>query len=506
MPEDAEGVTRPNARPDASRPYQAGRRPSRSGQVGGSSHGAHSGASSSSKTLKTKTRPRKGSAANPSHKRYKGAHAKKKRGLGWPAVVVLAVVAVLAAGGVAWTYVFRPNTEVGLRDKTTGLHIGESGLTVKEVIERSGLHPKSANLLAAKSRKVLKAGAVPPGVKVNGVDATMDTRVMPGGSVHLADAADITEPVVPVKAYIPVPAAQAVPTVISHMYKPGRAGQVDIMVGEESREETERKLVYPPMAAQRVQEKVIALTFDDGPSNYTPQILGVLKQKDVKATFCTIGNLAETNQAMLQRVVAEGHDLCNHTQNHDTSLPKREANKIKAEFKGGRDAIRKAGVDTPWYRPPGGALGASVQNEAYINGEQTIYWSVDTNDWRKPGPDAIAAAVHKQASPGGIVLMHDGGGDRTQTVAALPGIIDWLKSQGYTIVPMDWMYKQQSNQPAKYDPNSSAVETNPDVEYVRHKALPSSGGMAPTGSAADQLPGVGKAPTPVAPEPSTPGG
>jgi chitooligosaccharide deacetylase NodB len=177
----------------------------------------------------------------------------------------------------------------------------------------------------------------------------------------------------------------------------------------------------------------VALTFDDGPSStYTPQVLDVLAEHQVKATFCLVGSQARRFPALVRRIVAEGHALCNHSMNHD-NLSTWTDEQIRADLTAATQAIQTAapGAPVPYFRAPYGSWGRSATVAAKL-GMARLGWTVDPRDWSRPGVDAIVEAVHTQLRPGGIVLMHDAGGDRSQTVQALALLIPQLRDDGWT--------------------------------------------------------------------------
>lgn len=192
--------------------------------------------------------------------------------------------------------------------------------------------------------------------------------------------------------------------------------------------------------------KKVALTFDDGPDpRFTPPILDVLKRENVKATFFVIGTQAENHVDLLKRIYDEGHEIGNHTYTHpDISNLNRvfldlELNLTERLF------ASKIGVKPIYFRAPYSIDQEpdtaeqvkpleAIQARGYI----TVGDKIDPNDWRSPAPksDQIVADVLAQAHRGNIVLLHDGGGDRAQTVAALPMLIHALRKEGYEIVPV----------------------------------------------------------------------
>ncbi|MFF4878362.1 MULTISPECIES: polysaccharide deacetylase family protein [unclassified Micromonospora] len=170
----------------------------------------------------------------------------------------------------------------------------------------------------------------------------------------------------------------------------------------------------------------LALTFDDGPDpRYTPQVLATLREFDVKATFCVVGENAQAHPDLIRAIVADGHTLCNHSWHHDVTLGNRSADTIRADLLRTNEAIRAAVPDAPivWYRQPGGAWTYPVVSMAQQLGMTPLHWSVDPADWEAPGASKIAASVLTQAEPGSVVLLHDAGGDRQGTVDALHRIL-----------------------------------------------------------------------------------
>lgn len=180
-------------------------------------------------------------------------------------------------------------------------------------------------------------------------------------------------------------------------------------------------------------EKVVALTFDDGPwPNTTEQILDILKQNDIKGTFYWVGVPLQNNPEIAKKVVAAGHAIGNHTWQH---LMNDMDEATAAQEIGNLAKIMHdiTGVKTTLMRPPGGNLGGSLAAYAQKLGYTVTMWSADSEDYYVSAP-IIVDNVLKNTKPGGIVLMHDGGGDRNPTVEALPQVIDTLKRRGYRFV------------------------------------------------------------------------
>ncbi|MEH0931979.1 polysaccharide deacetylase family protein [Micromonospora sp. CPCC 205558] len=176
----------------------------------------------------------------------------------------------------------------------------------------------------------------------------------------------------------------------------------------------------------------LALTFDDGPDpRYTPQVLALLREYDVHATFCLVGENAQNHPDLVQAIVDDGHTVCNHSWQHDVRLGARSADAIRSDLLRTNAAIRAAAPNAPivWYRQPGGAWTYPVVSVARQLGMTPLHWSVDPSDWDLPGATKITATVLDQAEPGSVVLLHDAGGDRQGTVDALRRILPELTAR-----------------------------------------------------------------------------
>ncbi|MFD3680635.1 polysaccharide deacetylase family protein [Streptomyces sp. NPDC058613] len=193
-----------------------------------------------------------------------------------------------------------------------------------------------------------------------------------------------------------------------------------------------------PLGISRLAEgadRAIAITIDDGPDpTWTPQVLRVLKENDVKATFCMIGTKARAYPDLVREVAAAGHRLCDHSVDHDVTMDHKPVAYQKQQILDAKDMIEKAapGVAVDYYRAPGGAFTPDSRAIAAASGMRPLGWSVDPKDWSRPGLPAIVAAVENGLPRQPTVLFHDGGGDRSETVAALKEYLPWLTAHGYT--------------------------------------------------------------------------
>jgi peptidoglycan-N-acetylglucosamine deacetylase len=172
--------------------------------------------------------------------------------------------------------------------------------------------------------------------------------------------------------------------------------------------------------------RTVALTFDDGPSEYTEGFLDVLRREHVHGTFFEIGQETAGREDTMRRILREGSEIGDHTVHH-VEYPG------YFEIAGAATQIQAATHFKPClFRPPGGAVDSSVIATAGGLGMETILWDVDPTDWATPGAAAVYSRIVGAAQPGSIILMHDGGGDRGGTLAALPRIIDTLRGRGYS--------------------------------------------------------------------------
>lgn len=179
----------------------------------------------------------------------------------------------------------------------------------------------------------------------------------------------------------------------------------------------------------------IALTFDDGPNPvYTSQILAILQTYNVKATFFDVGYLVKDYPNIVRQEFLQGHSIGNHSWSHP-ELTRLSATGIFSQLVSTSDAIQSVvGTRPTIFRPPYGSFNRIVLSQATRLNLSTIIWNNEAHDWAAPGVNVIARRILNLARDGGIILLHDGGGFRAQTVAALPIIITTLRQRGFTFV------------------------------------------------------------------------
>ncbi|WP_326852220.1 polysaccharide deacetylase family protein [Actinocrinis sp.] len=192
-----------------------------------------------------------------------------------------------------------------------------------------------------------------------------------------------------------------------------------------------RKVQSEPEYYVHAGPKVIALTLDDGPNNvYTPQILELLQQYRIQATFCMIGRQVAENQSLVREVVAAGHAVANHTWDH-ADQSRLSLSSVRSEIARTNDALAAVNIQPEIFRAPYGAWSYIVYEACALAALRPLDWSVDPRDWSRPGVSTIVTRILQQTRTGSIILEHDGGGDRSQTVAALKIVLPKLLDAGY---------------------------------------------------------------------------
>jgi peptidoglycan/xylan/chitin deacetylase (PgdA/CDA1 family) len=181
------------------------------------------------------------------------------------------------------------------------------------------------------------------------------------------------------------------------------------------------------------RRRVVALTFDDGPAAITPRFVDVLERERVAATFFLLGRQVPGHDALLRRELGDGFALGDHSMTHANLAGGGPGTEREVAEPVG--IIRRASGYRPClFRAPYGAVSSALIARAYAHDLETIEWDVDPRDWSRPGTDAIVGRVLGAVRPGSIVLMHDGGGPRGESLAALPRIIRGLRARGYGFV------------------------------------------------------------------------
>ena len=337
-------------------------------------------------------------------------------------------------------------------------HTVSSDSTLQTVLDKNMASPQPGNLLAVDGSVCEVGGGDKFSATING-QATTDasSKLHKNDAIEITNGADTTETYQTTTEEIPYERSEDDNywSGSLHVYIAGQNGIRTTKTGDVSgisvTEDTQAAVneEYKIYTASTGDDKVIALTFDDGPwPTTTSEILDVLKEYNAKATFFTIGNQISENADLVKRAANEGHQICTHTWDHaagtgqGVNLTYMSADEQINEVEKGFSAIEEVTGTTVSrvMRAPGGNFHGSIiwTLQPYITAE--IGWDIDTEDWRRPGASTIAQRI-LEAKSGNVVLMHDGGGDRSQTVEALKQALPTLVEQGYKFVTVDELLK-----------------------------------------------------------------
>lgn len=333
------------------------------------------------------------------------------------------------------------------------------GMRLEHAVTSGRIVPPPGDVLSAKDGRVVRAGAGGGGrVVYRGVPLSEDSRILPFRAYGLQSGPDVVEPTRTVTETVAFDTTYRGEGAEERVLTLGRDGARRNTVGAVSGDVLESEwLVEPrPQVVERFSggrwakgtgtvrgsAKLVAITFDDGPDpSYTPRILGILKDYGVKATFFVLSSKAKRDPDLARRIVTEGHQIANHSRTH-RDLTRLSAQDLEGEFRRSQEAIRVAsGVEPRFFRAPYGITNTRVEAQAKRSRLTLVNWDIDSTDWTRPGTKVVVKRAVPKRDGGVIVLMHDSGGDRRQTVAALPAIIREYKARGYEFVTVDAFFK-----------------------------------------------------------------
>lgn len=396
----------------------------------------------------TDDEPRRGRGASSSPRRQ----GKQKRR--WP--VALAAVLVVAVVGIGAYLFFNPpfyKVSVNGTEQTI-----EAGTTVQGIVDKGLATPTAGNLIAVDGSVAQQGGGTAFTATVNGADAQGDQKLSAGDQVQIDNGQDVDEDFTETTETIPHGESGTDYSTLAsyyngaiHVYSSGEDGEKTVKTGNVSGKTVEEVTKQPTDAgyssynANVGDDKVLALTFDDGPwPNQTAEVLDILKENGAHATFFQIGNQVAENAEVEKRIVAEGNQVASHTWDHaagsgqGVNMTYMSADEQRAEMEKGFKAIEDTlgtSIEHVMRAPGGNYYGSLIDNLKDIV-DVEVGWDVDTEDWRRPGAAAIEQAI-LSAKPGDIVLMHDGGGDRSQTIEGLRNALPKLVQEGYKFVTID---------------------------------------------------------------------
>lgn len=381
------------------------------------------------------------SANRPRRKMSKGLRMKLVGG-----VVAVVVVAVGVFGFSLWD----SNRAIAVTLNGQEQTVSGQQRSLQGLIDTNTVSVSPGNYVAVDGSVIRQGEGTRATVTVNGQpEEDLSLRFKEGDDISIADGADITEEYTESNEQDLQPSVETQGVGAVHVFtQQPEVGKKVLRTGKESgktAEVTTKEPVNGIMQYYNVNsngDKVVALTFDDGPwDSSTQAILDILKENDAKATFFTVGQVIKGHEDLVKRAVDEGNEVGTHTWDHaegsgqGVSLILMSSDERKQEVEKGMQAIKDAtGQDASrMFRAPGGNFNKSVASDLSGMIDAEIGWNIDTEDWKRPGVDAIVQRIEK-ASPGEILLMHDGGGDRSQTVEALRQALPVLKDQGYRFV------------------------------------------------------------------------
>ena len=375
-------------------------------------------------------------------------------------VVLLGIVAVLVIAFVISTaYSCSPTTFHVNGQEVSAMR----STTYQGLIDQGLLEAKKGNLTAVDGEVLEEGGGKDPTVFLDGEAVDLGARVSEAGNVTAEDGEDEIEPYTATQEITPSTMQIAKGTsdggtgsfdfyqgILHVVTDPGQEGIVETRTGETTGktatvkvQDMKPRLLENLEARLSPNNKLVALTFDDGPNPVavgTNEMLDVLAKHHAKATFFMLGSQVEEYPELARKVADAGHQVCSHSYSHDEShyLNQTSLDDVRTQIEKARTVIGQAtGVEPLYVRPPGGNINEEAVLAADSLADGYVGWSVDTLDWTLPGADAIVETVLDQVEPGAVLLMHDGGGDRSQTVEAVDRIIPELQEEGYRFVTVN---------------------------------------------------------------------
>ena len=373
---------------------------------------------------------------------------RSERPLFFYALIAFIAIACMVIAALGVPHILRTPVTVSLNGQAFDVPYGA---TILEAAS-SKLEPGQlfGRLLAVDGSVLDEYGGATPDFQIRGRARLPDTLIRRPVSIAVIRGADVTEGTITEEFEVEPELIIEGGGPFRRVAISGRVGTSERTVGETSGIEVSvRELVEPrPVKVERSRfprgedaPQLIALTFDDGPHpDYTPALLDVLRAENVRATFFLLGMQAQRYPDIVRSIVEDGHQIANHSYNHrdhrDLTYAQQREDFLKAQ-----DLIEEAaGLRPTWVRPPYGMAKASTYSLFGLENMMVAHWTIDPVDWRRPGTDTIRDRVVTRAHPGAVVLLHDAGGNRNQTVNATCEIIRELKEEGYSFLTVEELY------------------------------------------------------------------
>lgn len=365
---------------------------------------------------------------------------RRRTNFGIIAAAIIAAIVVLS--GLLW-WINRP-VPVTVNGSAAEVRVGS---TLYDVLHEEGINVNPGNYVTVSNRVLETSMGHKFTATINGEqlspEAAEQYRISGNEAIDYTDGTDIVEEFTfesePIMPYLKM---EGPGYSLQYISQWGYMGELQHRHGKESGESADVVVKEAQDCVITCLEpyiegdtKYVALTFDDGPlSPYTEQYLDIMAQYGIKATFFNLGENTQQNPDLARRVVSEGHQLCSHTMAHN-QLTAVDEQTVYDEITRAAEAIEQVtGVYTTHIRPPYGDFTERSWLGSRGSITAAIRWNADSEDWRTPGADAIVENALASLHSGTIILMHDGGGDRSQDVEALPMLIERLQSEGYQFV------------------------------------------------------------------------
>jgi len=381
-----------------------------------------------------------------------GMRTRRKMGFGILASLIIFAICVLA--GLLW-FINRP-VPITVDGETSEVRVGS---TLEDVLHENHVSVIAGNYIAV-DESILEIGTgYAFSATVNGVRLTpeevADYRIQGSEAIDFSDGDNIMEPYQATQeSLMPTLKMEGTGYAVQYIAQWGRPGTLEHRTGNYSgiTVDVMVKATEDCIIACRdlyiEGNPCVALTFDDGPlSPFTEQYLEILARYGIKATFFNLGDSIEANPALAQRIVAEGHQIANHTMAHNQLTAVDDAT-VYSEISRSAQVITSAtGVTTHHLRPPYGDFTERSWLASAGSVTAVIRWTGDSKDWELPGAAAIVDNALLNVYSGSIILMHDGGGDRSQDVEALPQIIERLQGAGYEFLTVSDLMRRAGDIP-----------------------------------------------------------
>ena len=379
--------------------------------------------------------------------------------------IVLAIIAALVLGGVfAWTH-------RSVTVSVDGTHRSYTiGTTVQQIFDEEKPGVMAGNLVSVNGNLITQGGGDPYSATVDGKELSpskaKERGIKGGEEISFSNGADKTEDYDETTVDVaPKLVMDGDAGAVSYISQWGKAGKATVRTGKVSGETAQTVTTPAQDCVVTVKnitpddgKKLVALTFDDGPSDYTERYLQILKEHGAVATFFCLGSKVDASPDLAKEIVESGCQIASHSYSHP-DLMSVDAATVQSELSTSFSAIANAtGVQTTAFRPPYGSFHQTTWLETQGMATVSVIWNMDSKDWKLPGADAIVSSSCDGIRPGYIILMHDGGGNRDQDLEALPQIIDRLKSEGYTFVTVSDLLASDSSIPSEV---ASCDETMP---------------------------------------------